>query len=74
MLLGRNSKAAGSQCRLVGARRTALCRHGSDIKDALLDAGCENLLPSSLALPLQSVGLLDELLRTKIVAERRFKL
>eukprot|EP00965_Chrysotila_dentata_P150487 4970928-Pleurochrysis_carterae.AAC.1 len=28
------------------ARRLALCRHSSDIKDALMDAGCDDWLPS----------------------------
>eukprot|EP00965_Chrysotila_dentata_P206220 6183417-Pleurochrysis_carterae.AAC.2 len=57
----------------LAARRTALCRHSSDIKDALLDGGCDDWLPSSLALALESLGILDNLLRTKIVALARFK-
>eukprot|EP00965_Chrysotila_dentata_P080966 2672479-Pleurochrysis_carterae.AAC.1 len=56
------------------ARRSALCRHSSDIKGALLDAGCDDWLPSCLALALRSLGLMDNLLRTKSVAEERFKL
>eukprot|EP00965_Chrysotila_dentata_P225185 6194608-Pleurochrysis_carterae.AAC.1 len=56
------------------ALRSALCRHSGDIRDALLDAGCEDWLPSCLALALRSVGLMDDLLRTNIVAEERFKL
>eukprot|EP00965_Chrysotila_dentata_P031681 1056771-Pleurochrysis_carterae.AAC.1 len=58
----------------AGARRTALYRHSGDIKDALLDAGCDDWLPSCLALALQSLGIMDDLLRTKIVAVERFKL
>eukprot|EP00965_Chrysotila_dentata_P259943 6213735-Pleurochrysis_carterae.AAC.2 len=57
----------------AAARRTALCRHGSDIKDALLDSGCQDWLPSCLALALKSLGLMDDLLRTKLVAEWRFQ-
>eukprot|EP00965_Chrysotila_dentata_P096028 3172662-Pleurochrysis_carterae.AAC.1 len=56
------------------ARRSALCRHASDIKNALLDAGCEDWIPSCLALALQSLGLMDLLLRTKIVARQRLQL
>eukprot|EP00965_Chrysotila_dentata_P147243 4861601-Pleurochrysis_carterae.AAC.1 len=36
--------------------------------------GCEDWLPSSLALALQSLGLLDGLLRTKMIAQIRFEL
>eukprot|EP00965_Chrysotila_dentata_P244758 6206152-Pleurochrysis_carterae.AAC.1 len=56
------------------ARRSALCRHSSDIRDALLDAGCEDWLPSCLALALKGIGLMEDLLRTKLVAEHRFEL
>eukprot|EP00965_Chrysotila_dentata_P223468 6193584-Pleurochrysis_carterae.AAC.9 len=56
------------------ARRSAFCRHASDIQNALLDAGFEDWVPSCLALTLQILGLMDFLLRTKIVARQRFEL
>eukprot|EP00965_Chrysotila_dentata_P084566 2791303-Pleurochrysis_carterae.AAC.6 len=58
----------------VTARRSTLWRHAFDIKDALLDAGCEDWVPSCFALALQSLGLMDLLLRLKIVARQRLQL
>eukprot|EP00965_Chrysotila_dentata_P205546 6183023-Pleurochrysis_carterae.AAC.1 len=71
---GRSELEARWETMSTSARRSALSRHASDIKDALLDANCEDWLPSCLALALQSIGLMDELLRTKPVALEQFKL
>eukprot|EP00965_Chrysotila_dentata_P010473 341129-Pleurochrysis_carterae.AAC.1 len=56
------------------ARRSAISRHSTDIKNAILDVGGEDWLPSCLAIALKSLGMMDDLLRTKIVAVERFKL
>eukprot|EP00965_Chrysotila_dentata_P047404 1572769-Pleurochrysis_carterae.AAC.1 len=56
------------------ARRKALVRHINDISTALMSAGSIDWLPSSLALALKSMGILDELLATKVFAEIKLQL
>eukprot|EP00965_Chrysotila_dentata_P091186 3010439-Pleurochrysis_carterae.AAC.1 len=56
------------------ARRKALLRHSNEICRALMSCGCIDWLPCSFAVALKSLGMFDELMGTRAVAEVKLQL
>lgn len=57
----------------VSARRQALWRHTNAICVALMRAGSIDWLPSCFALALKSMGHLEELMSTRVLADLKLE-